>query len=222
MSRGLTMNAAYTFSKLIDDASSVFSQTIFTGPVLNSTGAADAYNRHLEKDVSSGDIPQVFAAGWTYDIPRFWKISGVQIAGLLRLQAGDAVPVTQATNNNSSLGFAVQRPNRTGDPNHFTGRSVAKYFDTSVFSTAPQFVIGSSSRNPVRGPGLQDADLMIGKTFPIREKVNLELRAEAFNVSNTPPLGDPIGSYVPNSAAFGSITSAGNPRVFELVGKVRF
>ena len=222
LSRGLTMNAAYTFSKLIDDASSVFSQTIFTGPVLNSTGAADAYNRHLEKDVSSGDIPQVFAAGWTYDIPRFWKISGVQIAGLLRLQAGDAVPVTQATNNNSSLGFAVQRPNRTGDPNHFTGRSVAKYFDTSVFSTAPQFVIGSSSRNPVRGPGLQDADLMIGKTFPIREKVNLELRAEAFNVSNTPPLGDPNGSYVPNSAAFGSITSAGNPRVFELVGKVRF
>ncbi len=63
---------------------------------------------------------------------------------------------------------------------------------------------------------------MIGKTFPIREKVNLELRAEAFNVSNTPPLGDPNGSFVPNSAAFGSITSAGNPRVFELVGKIRF
>ena len=63
---------------------------------------------------------------------------------------------------------------------------------------------------------------MIGKTFPIREKVNLELRAEAFNVSNTPPLGDPNGSFVPNSTAFGSIISAGNPRVFELVGKVRF
>ena len=220
LSRGLTMNAAYTFSKLIDDASSVFSQTIFTGPVLNSTGAADAYNRHLEKDVSSGDIPQVFALGWTYDIPRLWKISGVQIAGLIRLQSGDAVPVTQATNNNSSLGFAVQRPNRVGDPNTFAARSVARYFDTSAFTAAPQFVIGSSSRNPVRGPGLQEADLMIGKTFPIREKVNLELRAEAFNVTNTPPFGDPNGSF--GSAAFGSITSAGNPRVFELVGKIRF
>ena len=61
---------------------------------------------------------------------------------------------------------------------------------------------------------------MIGKTFPIREKVNLELRAEAFNVTNTPPFGDPNGSF--GSAAFGSITSAGNPRVFELVGKIRF
>jgi hypothetical protein len=220
LSRGFTMNASYTFSKLLDDASSVFSQTIFTGPVLNSTGAADAYNRHMEKDVSSGDIPQVFAAGWTYDIPRLWKISGVQIAGLVRLQSGDAVPVTQATNNNSSLGFAVQRPNRVGNPNNFAGRSVAKYFDTTAFAAAPQFVIGSSSRDPVRGPGLQDADLMIGKTFPIRERVNLELRAEAFNIANTPPLGDPSGSF--GSAAFGSITTAGNPRVFELVGKVHF
>jgi hypothetical protein len=220
LSRGLALNGSYTFSKLLDDASSVFSQTIFTGPVLNSTGAADAYNRHLEKDVSSGDIPQVFAIGWTYDIPRFWKISGVQIAGLVRAQAGDAVPVTQATNNNSSLGFAVQRPNRVGNPNNYVNRSAAKYFDTFAFTAAPQFVIGSSSRDPVRGPGLQDADLMIGKTFAIREKLSLELRAEAFNVSNTPPLGDPNGSF--GSAAFGSITTAGNPRVFELVGKIHF
>ncbi len=116
LSHGLTVNGSFTFSKLIDDASSVFSQTIFTGPVLNTTGAADAFNRHLEKDVSSGDIPQVFALGWVYDIPRFWKISGWQIAGLVRVQAGDAVAVTQATNNNSSLGYAVQRPNRTAIP----------------------------------------------------------------------------------------------------------
>src|SRR6202043_2775165 len=81
LSHGLTITGACTFSKLIDDASSVFSQTIFTGPVLNSTGAADAYNRHLEKDVSLGDIPHVFALGWTYDIPRFWKIGGLQFAG---------------------------------------------------------------------------------------------------------------------------------------------
>src|SRR4029077_21034513 len=135
------------------------------GPVLTSTGAADAYNRHLEKDISSGDIPHVFALGWTYDIPRFWKISGLQFAGLVRLQTGDAVPVTQATNNNSSLGFAVQRPNRINDPNQFGGRNVVKYFNTAAFTAAPQFVIGTGSRNPVRGPGLQNADLMIGKTF---------------------------------------------------------
>jgi len=220
LAHGLTISAAYTFSKLLDDASSVFSQTIFTGPVLNSTGAADAYNRHLEKDLSSGDIPRVLALGWVYGIPRLWKIAGWQIAGIVRVQSGDTVAVTQATNNNSSLGFAVQRPNRIADPNQFNGRSVAEYFNVAAFTAAPQFVIGTSSRNPVRGPGLQDADLMIGKTFRIAERVNLEFRAEAFNVSNTPPLNDPNGSF--GSAAFGSITGAGNPRDFEFVGKLRF
>jgi Carboxypeptidase regulatory-like domain len=220
LSHGLTLTASYTFSKLLDDASTVFSQTIFTGPVLGTTGAADAYNRHLEKDVSTGDIPRAFALGWVYDIPRLWKISGWQIAGLVRVQAGDTVPVLQAANNNSSLGFAVQRPNRIGNPNQFDGRSVARYFNTAAFTAAPQFVIGNSSRNPVRGPGLQNADLMIGKTFRLTERANLEFRAEAFNVSNTPPLNDPNGSF--GSAAFGSITSAGNPRDFEFVVRVQF
>lgn len=220
MSRGLTVNASFTYSKLLDDASSVFSQTIFTGPVLNTTGAADAYNRHLEKDVSSGDIPRVFALGWVYEVPRWWKISGIQLAGLVRVQTGDAVAVTQATNNNSSLGYAVQRSNRVANPNDYSDRTVAKYFNTVAFTAVPQFVIGNSSRNPVRGPGLQNADLMLGKTFLLNERMKLETRAEVFNVSNTPPLNDPNGSF--GSAAFGSITSAGNPRVFEFVGKLHF
>jgi len=220
LSGGLTFTFAYTFSKLLDDASSVFSQTIFTGPILNSTGASDAFNRHLEKDVSSGDIPQVLAAGWTYAIPRWWKISGWEIAGLVRIQSGDAVPVTQATNLNSSLGFATQRPNLIADPNNFAGRSVAGWFNVAAFTAAPQFKIGTASRNPVRGPGLQNADVMIGKTFRLTERMKLEFRAEAFNVSNTPPLNDPNGSF--GSAAFGTITTAGNPRDFEFAGKLRF
>jgi hypothetical protein len=220
LAHGLTVNAAFTFSKLIDDASSVFSQTIFTGPVLNNTGAADAFNRHLERDLSSGDIPKVFALGWVYEIPRFGKISGWQLAGLVRIQSGDAVAVTQATNNDASLGYAVQRPNRIDDPNHMTDRSTAQYFNIAAFSAVPQFVIGNSPRNPVRGPGLQNADLMIGKTFRITDRWSLEFRAEAFNVSNTPPLADPNGSF--GSEAFGSISSAGNPRDFEFVAKIKF
>jgi hypothetical protein len=219
-SRGLTLTAAYTFSKLIDDASTYFSQTIFTGPTLTTIGAADASNRKLERGISSGDIPKVFSAGWVYRIPRLWKISGWEVAGIVRVQAGDAVPVTQATNTLSAFGYAVQRPNLVGNPNTFANRSAGEWFDKSAFVAAGQFSIGNSSRNPVRGPGLQDADLMLGKTFRIKERVNFEFRAEAFNVSNTPPLNDPNGSF--GSAAFGTITSAGNPRDFEFAGKIRF
>jgi hypothetical protein len=219
-SRGLTLTFAYTFSKLIDDASTYFSQTIFTGPTLTTIGAADAFNRSLERDVSTGDIPRVFSGAWVYEIPKLWKISGWHIAGLVRVQAGDAVPVTQATNNLSAFGYAVQRPNRISNPNSLSNRSASEWFNTAAFTAAGQYVIGNSSRNPVRGPGLQDADLMIGKTFRITERMALEFRAEAFNVSNTPPLNDPNGSF--GSAAFGTITSAGNPRDFEFAGKLRF
>ncbi|MGI8989719.1 MAG: TonB-dependent receptor domain-containing protein [Bryobacteraceae bacterium] len=219
-SQGLTFTLAYTFSKLIDDASSYFSQTIFTGPVLNNTGAADAFNRRLEKDLSSGDIPRVFSAGWVYRIPKWGKIAGWEVAGLVRVQSGDTVPVTEATNNNASLGYAAQRPNRIGDPNSLTGRSAGEWFNTAAFTLAPQFTIGTSSRNPVRGPGLQEADLMVGKTFRITERIGVEFRAEVFNVTNTPPLNDPNGSF--GSAAFGTIASAGNPRDFEFALKVHF
>ncbi len=220
VTRGLTFTFAYTFSKLIDDASTYFSQTIFTGPALTTIGAADAFNRKLERDVSTGDIPQVFSAGWLYQIPRWRKIAGWQIGGLVRIQVGDAVPVTQATNNLAAFGYAVQRPNRIGNPNDFATRSASAWLDKSAFVAAPQFAIGNSSRNPLRGPGLQNADLMIGKTFRVTEKMNFEFRAEAFNVSNTPPLNDPNGSF--GSAAFGTITSAGNPRDFEFAGKIKF
>jgi hypothetical protein len=220
LSHGLTFTFAYTFSKLIDDASTYFSQTIFTGPTLTTIGAADAFNRGLERDVSTGDIPRVFSAGWTYQIPRWKKISGWEIGGLVRVQSGDAVPISQATNFNSALGYALQRPNRLANPNDFNSRSASEWFNVAAFTTAPQFTIGTSSRNPIRGPGLQNADLMLGNTFHIRESMSVEVRAEVFNVTNTPPLNDPSGSF--GAAAFGTITTAGNPRDFEFAAKLHF
>jgi hypothetical protein len=50
--------------------------------------------------------------------------------------------------------------------------------------------------------------------------VNFEFRAEVLNISNTPPLNDPNGSF--GSAPFGTIASAENPRDFEFAGKLRF
>lgn len=214
LSRGLTFTAAYTFSKLIDDASSVFSAAILSGPLIN-TGVADAYNRRLERDLSNGDIPHVFSAGWVWDLPRGWRV-----AGMVRVQSGDTIAVSQATNYNAAFGFGVQRPNRVANPNGFAARTPAEWFDIASFTLAPQFTIGNSSRNPVRGPGLQNADLMVSKTVRLRERAAAELRAEAFNVSNTPPLNDPNGSF--GAPSFGSITSAGNPRVFELALRLSF
>ncbi len=220
-SRGLTLTAAYTFSKLIDDASSVFDAAILTGPVANFP-VADSNNRHLERDLSNGDIPHVFSTGFVYELP-FAKgrrlVGGWKLGGIVRVQSGMPLAVTQVTNFNAFAGYGTQRPNRMADPElPPSERSTARWFDTAAFTIAPQFTIGSSSRNPVRGPGLQNADLMLGKTFALTERARLQFRAEAFNVSNTPGLGQPNGTA--GNAAFGTITTAFDPRVFELVLKL--
>ena len=66
--RGLLYSVAYTRSKLMDDASSVFDASILTGPLANYP-VADSFNRTLERDYSTGDIPHVFVSSVVWDLP---------------------------------------------------------------------------------------------------------------------------------------------------------
>jgi hypothetical protein len=231
-SNGLTFTAAYTFSKLIDDAGAVFDAAILTGPVA-SYQAADSHNKQLEKDISTGNVPHIFSSGFVYELPfgrgrsrslSGWRdvlAGGWQVAGIVRAQSGSPIAVTQATNQNAFAGFGIQRPNRISNPDLAADqRSTSRWFDTAAFTAAPQFTLGSSSRNPVVGPSYKTVDLMLGKTFTITERFSTEFRAEVFNLTNTPPLGNPSGSF--GTAAFGTITTAFDPRVFELVLKLHF
>src|SRR5262249_54771241 len=111
-SRGLTFSLAYTFSRLIDDAGAVFDSAVLTGPVTNYQ-AADSFNKRLEKDVSTGNVPHILAAGFVYELPlgRNRFLHGWQVAGIARAQSGSPLAVTQATNLNAFAGFGIQRPN---------------------------------------------------------------------------------------------------------------
>ena len=214
-SRGLSYLVSYTRSKLVDDASSVFDASILTGPVANFP-VADSFNRGLERDYSNGDIPHVFVTSAVWEAPL-----GITLSGVLTLQSGVPIAVTQTTNNNAFAGFGTQRPNLAGDPELSADeRSIGRWFNTGAFTTAPQFTIGSSSRNPVRGPGYRNLDLAVMRRIMLPANKAFELRAEVFNLTNTPPLGAPNGTL--GSAAFGTITTAGDPRVVQLAVKFIF
>jgi hypothetical protein len=137
------------------------------------------------------------------------------------LQSGLPLAVTQATNFNAFAGFGTQRPNRVANPElPGSQRTTAQWFNTAAFAVAPQFTLGSSSRNPVRGPGYRNADLAFIKRTYFTEMLNLEFRAEVFNLTNTPPMGNM--NVVLGSAGFGSITPAGDPRVVQFGLKFNF
>src|SRR5262249_43447584 len=158
-------------SKLLDTASSVFDASILTGPVANYP-IADSHNLARERDYSTGDIPHAFVSSVVWDLPagsgRARSLPGVwgalgndwTITMITTLQSGVPIAITQATNFNAFAGFGVQRPNLVGNPAlPADQRSVARWFNTAAFAAAPQFTIGSASRNPVRGPSYRDVDL---------------------------------------------------------------
>jgi hypothetical protein len=231
-SHGLSYLVSYTRSKLVDDASSVFDASILTGPVANYP-VADSFNRRLERDYSTGDIPHVFVASAVWEVPfgagRARRASGVlgalvnewTFSGVVTLQSGVPIAITQATNTNAFAGFGTQRPNLVGDPRLAASeRSLSRWFDTSAFAAAPQCTIGSSSRNPARCPGYRNLDLAVMRRVALNANDALEIRADIFNLTNTPPLGAPNGIF--GSAAFGSITTAGDPRVIQIAVKFVF
>jgi hypothetical protein len=228
LAHGVSFLFAYTHSKLIDDASSVFSTTVLSSPNSSSLIAADTYRPWLERDSSSGDMPNVTSFSGSYDLPagrghRFAPsgvadrvLGGWQLNAIMSLQSGMPVTVTQATNSNSFAGFVLQRPNQVGKPNLAPDRrNPNRFFNTGAFVTAPQFTLGSASRNPVRGPAFRDLDLALVRHATLFGETGLEFRAELFNITNTPAFSQPSGSF--GSAAFGSITSTTtDPRVMQL------
>jgi hypothetical protein len=232
LAHGLLYSASYTRSKLMDDASSVFDASILTGPIANYP-VADSFNRKLERDYSTGDIPHYFVSSIVWDLPfgagRSFQPHGLlgklasdwTLTNLVTLESGVPIAVTQATNFNAFAGFGVQRPNLVGDPAlPADQRTPAHWFNTAAFAVAPQFTIGSASRNPVRGPSYRDVDLAILRRMPVGGTRAIEARIEIFNLLNTPPFGAPAA--VLGAANFGTITSAGDPRVVQLALKYLF
>jgi outer membrane receptor protein involved in Fe transport len=230
-SHGMSYSVAYTRSTLRDDASSVFDASILTGPVANYP-IADSHNLARERDYSTGDIPHVFVSSVLWDLPagagRARQLRGVwgaiandwSASMVTTLQSGVPIAVSQTTNFNTFAGFGVQRPNLVGNPTlPEDQRTPAQWFNTSAFAVAPQFTIGSASRNPVRGPSYRNVDVAVMRRIQVRANA-IELRGEIFNLLNTPPLGSPAA--VLGAANFGTITSAGDPRVIQLALKFVF
>jgi hypothetical protein len=92
-----------------------------------------------------------------------------------------------------------------------------------AFSVPADGTFGNAGRNLVRGPSLWQADVGLDKRFPIRERVSLDFRAEAFNLFNRAQFGNPASDF--STASFGRITTtvnngatgSGTPRQFQFV-----
>jgi hypothetical protein len=226
MSSGFTFVLAYTFSKLLDTNSGTES---FLEP---ATTHQNAYNRRADYAVSDQNVPQRFVFSFTYALPfgrgrtfgGGWSpmvngiLGGWQATGILTFQKG--IPLSLSTTDTSQSGSGYLRPNNNGQDAALSGAPetrLGKYFNTADFSQPAPYTFGNVGRNlgNVYGPGTENLDFSVYKDIAIREKLHLQVRAEAFNLTNTPWFSQPdLGLQDP---AFGAITTQFNsPRQIQI------
>jgi hypothetical protein len=126
-------------------------------------------------------------------------------------------------NNNTFLGSPGQRPNNNGQSARLEDPTMERYFDTSVFSQAPNFTFGNVGRTlpDVRLPSTNNLDASLFKNFRIAEQTTLQFRAEAFNAANHPIWGAP-GTNVTDPGSFGVITTKNGRREMQLALRLLF
>ncbi|MBI1897857.1 MAG: hypothetical protein HYS04_15205 [Acidobacteria bacterium] len=227
---GLNFLGWYSFGKSIDDSSGIFAfRTIGTLAI------QDHYNLKGERAVSTFDRTHTAVVTGVYELPfgsgkRFASgnrilcavVGGWQVNGILTLPTG--VPLSMGTSQNltGSLGGG-SRPNRlrSGKPAS-DEPTIRRWFDVGAYAPPPQFQFGNTSRteSDVRGPGTARLDFSLFRNLRFNERLNLQIRAEAFNATNRVNFAGPNTTI--GSPAAGTITSAGDARIIQLGVRLTF
>lgn len=225
---GLSVIAGYTWSKLMTDVSD--------GTWASPGSVRSYYCVRCEHSPSAYDVPHRFTLSAVGELPfgrgkmfgTQWNravdtaLGGWQANGILTLASG--VPLVFSTAANTSYTFGGgQHPDVVGNPVLSSGKSIYKWFNTAAFAQPANFTSGSLSRTytGVRADKAKNLDFSLFKNFSLTERLKLQFRAEAFNLTNTPVFGAP-GTSV-NGVNFGVITGQSNvPRNLQLALKVLF
>lgn len=204
---GFLLTTAYTYSKSIDST--------------NDNGGLKYYvNQSRNRARSDFDRTHMFVQSYIYQLPfgkgKRWLQSGVagwimggwQVNGILTLMTG-------APLNFDCGGCTGNTPGSGNSPDingplkvvHGIG-SGAFWFDTSNFSTPAPGTFGNLGRNILSGPSFRELTASLFRRFAVTERTGLEFRAEAFNLTNTPPFNNPNVNI--SDGNFGHVTGSGD------------
>lgn len=145
---------------------------------------------------------------------------GWNVGAIVTLQAGSPVGLT-VQNNNTNAFSGPLRVNVLRTPELPKGeRTVERWFDTSAVAAPPALTFGNSSRALLTGPGVANWDMSLLKNTSLGESVNLQFRAESFNVFNRANFEEPGRAL--GAPGFGVISIARAARTMQLGLKLTF
>jgi hypothetical protein len=251
LSHGLQLQGSYTWSKNLDEVNGEVGTDVFELQLPTN----DQHDlRHSSYGPAGTDRDQRVVVNFVWAVPSFSNmpraarsvLSGWQFSGIGVVQSG--IPLSIFDFNAGSvyglLGGQVRAQRTGGNPQthgSLFSRVLNGYLDPNAFTRAPMAPNGTSLADQdfgnsgvgfVRGPGQHNVDFAVERTFITRESASFRLRAEVFNLTNTPQFGNPnpyLGYTDPTlenpsaSSTFGKITStASNPRILQLAAKIQF
>jgi hypothetical protein len=227
MSSGISIGGSYTYSKSIDNASSIGGGA---GVV-----AQNDLDLAAERGLSSFDQRHRLSVDYVYEFPfgankRFLATNSLaahifgnwQWSGSFSVNSG--MPFTPrvigsftdvAGGTNGTL-----RADVTGQPVTIDDRSVLHWFNTAAFVAPPAGQFGDARRNSIIGPTTTSFNMALAKNIVMGDTKALELRVQATNVFNTPQF-TAIDTTV-NSRTFGQVISAGSMRKLSMLARFRF
>ena len=246
-SKGLAFDANYTWGKAMSN------NVGFSEEGDQGAYNADAYDTHIDYGVAENDIQNRFALSVNYQFQygKGWHgiekqaLAGWQVNSITVWQSGKPITVINGGSGGSTTDIGGEggttvygnratplnnggndRPNQIADGRG--PKKLSEWFNTAAYQPQPLGTIGDEVRNSIFGPRFRHVDLSLFKDFPVTERVNLQFRAEAFDLSNTPDY------YIPNtnpgnlqlgSSSFGTVVNYDpnyNPRQIQFALKATF
>ena len=221
---GVYLQANYAWSHSIDNASDL------EDFIPNAAQPNNSWATNLERGNSSFDIRQRFSLNFSYELPKFAgdyaKLkNGWGIDGVINLQTGQPFTLNYNLEGDfSGSGEGFDRPDVVGPIRY--GSSPANYIDLTSFAVPCTFGnttattssgdsnclagtrhFGNLGRNQLTGPTFKEFNVSFFKDTPITERVNLQLRAEFFNIFNHPNFSNPV---LPNFIADPGVNGIGS------------
>jgi hypothetical protein len=215
---GLQFQAAYTFSKSLDWASS-FEESV------------NPFNYKASRALSLFNSAQRFVINYVWDIP-VRKYSGFkgkllddwQFSGITQFQTGFPIRLQTQDDNeliNSLFFLGADAPQLTGPLQILNPKSNGGYYlNPNQFSDPTPGQFSTTPRSICCGPGLNNTDLTLSKRITLDESRYFQFRADVFNIANKTQFVNPDGNF--SDTTFGLVQEARDPRLVQFAMKFYF
>jgi hypothetical protein len=223
--RGALLTFAYTWAKSTDTKSAAagIGATSFNG----WQGFLDNHDPERDHGLSDFDVDHRLVGSFVYNLPfgsgervasnatgvKNAVIGGWQMNGIYTWQRGFPLTVTAADLGGLNDAVGVNRADLVGDPS-VSNPSIERWFNTAAFAQPAAGSYGTSGRNILRGPGVNNLDLALFKNFDLTHGMRLQFRFESFNVLNHTQFSAVTTDLT--QANFGVVTSTRAARINQL------